>query len=101
MIRLDIDRGRPLPALHRMAVLLDRVGYRMGYVLQRRSHSGKGWHLEVQVSPEPGSAVETVALQAILGSDPGREAFNLRRARLVDQGKVSRYWRQRWNVFYA
>jgi hypothetical protein len=44
--------------------------------------------------------VETVALQLLCGSDPQREAYNLNRARQVDAGEVSDYWRVRWNVFY-
>jgi len=44
--------------------------------------------------------VETVALQLLCGSDPHREAYNLNRARQVDAGTVSPYWRARWNVFY-
>jgi hypothetical protein len=46
--------------------------------------------------------VEVVALQLLLGSDPLREAYYIARARAVDAGEVSRFWRQlkRWNVFY-
>jgi hypothetical protein len=57
--------------------------------------------LWVWVEPEPKTAVEVVALQLLFGSDPNREAYNLNRARLVDSGVVSDYWRERWNVLYG
>lgn len=42
---------------------------------------------------------ETVALQAILGSDFKREAFNLLRAHNL--GDAPTFWRDRWNVLYS
>lgn len=101
ILRLDIDAGRPLMTVHHMGWLLRRAGYRLRWLSQTRSPSGKGWHLEAQVSPTPRRAVEVVALQALLGSDPAREACNLQRARLVDAGRVPIFWRKRWNVLYS
>lgn len=100
ILRLDVDAPRRPLSVGRMAWLLRRAGYRLRWLSQRHSPGGKGWHLEVAVSPEPRLAVEVTALQTILGSDVAREACNLQRARLVDQGQVSRFWRQRWNVLY-
>jgi len=101
ILRVDIDAGRRLLTVHRMMWLLRRAGYRLRWVSQVRSPSGTGWHLEARVSPAPTRAVEVVALQALLGSDPAREACNLQRARLVDSGKISEFWRKRWNVLYS
>lgn len=42
--------------------------------------------------------VETICIQAILGSDPMRETLNLARVRAVPGGKLeSKYW----NILYA
>lgn len=101
ILRVDIDAGRRLLSLHRITWLLRRAGYRLQWLSQTRSPSGTGWHLEAQVSPMPRRAVEVVALQVLLGSDPAREACNLQRARLVDAGRVPIFWRKRWNVLYS
>jgi hypothetical protein len=100
VIRLDLDGWNGL-SLTRVTVLLRRMGYRPCWFSQTRSPNGKGWHCEIQVEPEPRTAMELVAIQAILGSDRGREAYNLERARLVDARKVSPFWRERWNVLYG
>lgn len=99
-LKIDVDGGRPL----RLAVLVQRLARARRSMLrmaQRRSPSGKGWHLWVWVRPAPRSAQEVVALQLLCGSDPEREAYNLNRASLVDRGRVPRYWWRRWNVLYA
>lgn len=83
-----------------MCWLLHRAGFALVTLKQSRSPSGRGWHVELEVTPEP-TPLEVVALQAILGSDRGREACNLHRARMVVSGRVrSKYWRERWNVLY-
>lgn len=57
-----------------------------------------GYHVVILV-PRRVAAVSVVALQAILGSDPKRESFNLVRARNLRA--VSPFWRrERWNVLY-
>jgi hypothetical protein len=98
VIRIDVDHRRPLP-LGRLAWLVTRAGYRLRWMTQRRSPSGRGWHCEIQVTPNP-TPLETVALQAILGSDRGREACNLSRARMVTGRRVPAWWASRWNVLY-
>lgn len=101
ILRLDLDGGRRPLGLARVCWLLRRASLRPVWLSQRRSPGGKGWHVEVQVRPAPRTAMEVTALQAALGSDPAREACNVNRARMVDRGKVSRWWRHRWNVLYG
>lgn len=98
-LKVDVDDGRPL----RVAELVRRLargGRKLVALGQRRSPGGHGWHLWIRVRPAPRTATETVALQLLCGSDPARESYNMNRARRVDQGKVSAYWRRRWNVLY-
>ena len=99
MIQLDIDAGVSVPRLSRLTRLTRRAGYRVTALSQTRSPSGKGWHLVLTVQPRP-SPLATVALQAILGSDKGREACNLYRVNRVMTGQVSAWWARRWNVLY-
>ncbi len=96
---IDVDHARPRK-LGRVLGLLGRAGYRVRSLSQWRSPSGRGWHLAIEISPRPATAVEVVALQLLAGSDPYREAYNLFRARRVDAGQVDRYWHERWNVLY-
>lgn len=98
LILLDVDKGMPVPTLGHLCLLLRRAGYRPVWVMQKRSRSGKGWHLVLRVSPLPRSPLEVVALQAILGSDVKREACNLQRARMLP--KMPRWAHRMWNVLY-
>jgi hypothetical protein len=77
---------------------LRRAGFRIVKLVQRPSPSGKGTHVVVRVSPRPASFETVVALQLLLGSDPMREACNLRRARLVR--RMPKWARQHVNVLY-
>lgn len=99
-LRLDLDGAR-LPLLE-IVRRLARAQRRVIALRETRSPSGRGWHQWILVRPAPRSAVEIVALQLLLGSDPLREAYNLCRAQAVDLKQVSRYWRvrDRWNVLY-
>lgn len=100
LLKLDVDEyTRPL-SIGTLCRRLRRAGYAMVWMSQRRSPGGRGWHIVCEVSPQPLIAEEVVALQACLGSDPAREACNLRRARLLRNPQVSAYWRERWNVLY-
>ena len=99
-LRLDYDGRRP-PKLTRAAWLLGRAGYRLDWWSECRSPGGKGWHVEAGLRPRPRTCVELVALQAVLGSDPAREACNVTRARMVDRRAVSPWWARRWNVLYV
>lgn len=99
-LRIDLD-GRRLP-LRVLMERLARANRRIVALGERQSPSGRGWHQWIHVRPAPRSAQEIVMLQLLLGSDPLREAYNMVRARAVDERKVSRYWRvrDRWNVLY-
>lgn len=98
-LHVDVDTVRKLRwgELDRRLAKANRL---LLWLVERRSPSGRGWHRWIGVWPPPASAVETVALQLLCGSDPHREAYNLNRARQVDAGTVSDYWKVRWNVFY-
>jgi len=45
--------------------------------------------------------MEVVAWQAVFGSDPNREAYNILRGGLVDERKIKGYWANAWNVLYG
>lgn len=97
-LKLDYDSGMAVPDRREIRRRLKRAGYRAVSINWRKSPSGVGRHVVIQLMPRPGSALEMVALQAILGSDPYREASNLQRAKnLAD---VPEWWRERWNVLY-
>lgn len=68
---------------------------------EQRSPSGRGWHQWVVLDPLPRSAMEVAALQLLFGSDPYREAYIIQRARVVDSGTASPFFRARWNVLYS
>jgi hypothetical protein len=64
----------------------------------RFDRTRRGWHVIIGVRKKIAPAL-IVAAQAILGSDPNREAFNVMRVQQLD--KVSPFWRKRFNVLYA
>jgi len=100
IVRVDVDAGRKPLTAKQICWRLRRGGYRLRWLSQRRSPSGTGWHLELQVTPAPRSCFEAVALQSVLGSDLAHEACNLNRARMVETGQVRGWWAKRWNVLY-
>lgn len=97
-LKLDIDEGRP-PGIAKLATILRRAGFRAVWASYVRSPGGSGWHVEIAVTPLP-SREDTVALQAMLGSDPLRESCNLRRVRAIRRGART-FWMERWNTLYA
>lgn len=98
ILKLDVDRMRK-PSASKFAHLLSRAGHSLLSVAYRRSPGGKGWHVWLEVEPRPRSMVEVIALQAILGSDPMREAVTLMRARGL---RRTPRWAWEWaNVLYA
>lgn len=99
VIKLDFDTSRR-PTVARMIDRLTRARLHLDWVVLARSPSGRGWHAWVGVFPPPKNAVQTVALQAILGSDPRREAYNFNRAFMVDAGQVPDWYQGQWNIFY-
>ena len=97
-MKLDIDKGMHRPKLHEIMRRLRRSGYKPVWMMETASPGGKGFHVVLALEPEPKTPQEVVAIQAILGSDPDREACNLRRAKIVH--RASKYWRERWNGQY-
>ena len=97
VLKLDVDQPRRLP-LREILAKLGRAGYELLALGESRSPGGKGWHYWLHVHPAPRSAMEVVALQAILGSDVYREACVLRRAQSL--GRVPSFARAWWNVLY-
>ncbi len=94
---LDFDNGAVLDE-SRLGFLLEtldeHVRFRAIYKTRR------GHHIEIELYGDyPPCSV--VAMQAILGSDPRRETFNLLRA--LQLGSAPKFWRQlgRWNTLYA
>jgi hypothetical protein len=97
VLKLDIDRQRR-PSLAHMAQLLNRAGYGLLDYEIHRSPGGRGWHCYLWVDPLPRTPMEVIALQAVLGSDPQREACNLLRARKM--WRTPGFARSWFNVLY-
>lgn len=97
-VRLDMDRKRR-PDPWWIEKMLARAGYILIGYQEARSPSGNGWHVMLDVEPRPRTALEVVALQLLLGSDPYREAMQFHRARAF--ARVPHWMRDAWNVLYA
>jgi hypothetical protein len=63
---------------------------------QRTRH---GWHVVVDLNMRL-SPAETIALQAVCGSDRKREALDLMREIALARGKYPRFWIRRFNILY-
>ena len=102
LLLLDYDDHSPPPLLVIRAVLM-RAGYKVVEARKKPSRSGKGWHCLLTLDREVDTAMETVALQAVCGSDQFREACNITRARAVDSlpDGIDKSWLARWNVLYG
>lgn len=96
-VKLDVDAGAIFDS-REAARLLRRAGYQWECLSQRRSPSGKGWHIVLYIVPRPRCPCEVVALQLLLGGDRNREAMQLHRARHFDD--APRFMRDAWNVLY-
>ncbi len=99
IIKLDIDKGMDRPELRSVCYRLWRAGYKVIAMSEKVSPGGHGWHITLELRPRPKSPLEVVAIQAILGSDPMREACNLSRANVWDD--CPPFMRDRWNVLYV
>lgn len=97
VVKLDIDSYNR-PHLGAIESKLLRGGYVWTAMDVLRSPSGRGWHVLIEVEPRPRSVMEVVALQAILGSDPWREAMQMVRAKAFPM--VPDFMRNAWNVLY-
>lgn len=94
---LDLD-GRAVPRVfwRRLRHAVRTWQLRVEHV--RYDRTRRGWHVIVRLR-ETLDPVAIVAAQAILGSDPKREIFNLLR---VDRlGRTATFWRTRWNTLYS
>lgn len=98
-VRLLLDYDGPLPvALVARVSQCTRIVFGRAPTAVSCRRTVRGWHVVVVV-PGRATAVTIVACQAVLGSDPYREMFNLRRARRL--AAVPRRWRRAWNVLYG
>lgn len=94
--KLDIDGALPPDIVQSICWTLHKLDNAPELV--RIDRTARGWHVTVWLQRKV-SATELVAVQAILGSDPRREVFNLVRVRKL--AEVPPCWVQRWNVLYS
>lgn len=97
-LRIDWDAESDRLPIARVRALIERAGHDVKRWERRKSPSTKGWHLRIELRKKP-AAMEVVALQLLLGSDPLREASNIRRAKGLRRAPL--FWRHRWNVLYT
>lgn len=62
--------------------------------------TARGWHLIIVFPRQCMEMAELVTLQAVLGSDPMREALNLMRTIQMRKYKLPAYWQSRSNILY-
>lgn len=98
LVKLDYDAGDPIPFYMDLFSRLRRAGHTVQGWKVRRSPGGEGWHMKLVIDPPAETPTGLVALQALCGSDPHREASNLLRARALDD--MPDDLRTRWNVLY-
>jgi hypothetical protein len=98
LLKVDWDADSEKLTRGLMEWRLRRAGFRIVRLIERKSPSGKGTHLVARVAPRPESFEIVVALQLLLGSDPMREACNLRRA--VRVRRMPAWTRKHVNVLY-
>lgn len=96
VLRLDYDRPRlPRGFYWRVVSTCRTLGLRPVLVVVERTR--RGWHGKVLLSRRCSPAT-VVALQAILGSDPHRETFNLKRVRALRRAPTG--LRDRYSVLF-
>jgi hypothetical protein len=96
-ILLDYDMARPVPNLIRILSRIRIVGLTAKWVSYSRTK--RGWHVALGIN-YPLIPSESVALQAVLGSDLARETMNLRRAIAIRVHGVTPHWKKRWNILF-
>jgi hypothetical protein len=89
---------RRVPRVRPMFAVLRTIGLRP--VLLRTDRTRRGWHVLIKLSRALQPA-ETVAVQALLGSDSRRESLNLMRAMSVVRRDPGPFWRRRWNLLFS
>lgn len=93
MIFCDFDTPR-CPSMWEINRVFHILDIRPRYV--RFDRTRRGWHIIIEL-PKPLEKAATVALQAILGSDPRRETLNLMRALSI---RWDAFNERRWNVLF-
>jgi len=98
MLRLDYDHCNTFSktALTRRSRL---AGVRILRIRSRRSPSLTGWHVLVFLQGHF-RPMERIALQAILSSDPAREALNFRRVKALGEKAAIKWEGKLWNVLF-
>ena len=96
VLRMDYDGRIPARSYARLVSALRWLRLRPLAAVYRRT--ARGWHCKVALTRRCQPLV-VVALQAILGSDPKREVFNLLRARALPH--VPAEWRSRYSVLFG
>jgi len=95
LLYLDIDGELPRRIQDRIAMFCRILKWPLRTI--RLDKTQRGWHVIAEVGKRL-NPLTIVAAQAILGSDPHREMFNLHRARQLRF--VPKEWKSQWNVLY-
>lgn len=98
LLYLDFDHAVPRTLAGQLGAWVAPL-WRRRVLWRRYDRTRHGWHVVIALSGTI-TPLECVAMQAVLGSDPRREAYNVVRARAVARGDVPAFWRTRWNVLY-
>jgi hypothetical protein len=93
MVYCDYDRPTP-PSMWELNRVFHILDIRPQYI--RFDRTRHGWHVVIRL-PRALDKLATVALQAVLGSDPRRETLNLMRALSV---KWDAHNSRRWNILF-
>jgi hypothetical protein len=97
VLMLDFDFRR-VPRVRPLWSVLRVVGLRPTWI--RTDRTRRGWHVIIGLTSRLQPA-ETVALQAILGSDDRREALNLMRVIAIRKNPPAAFWKNRWNLLFS
>lgn len=95
--KIMCDYDMPAPPKVALQSLAHTLGLTVGWV--RWDRTRRGWHLIVRFH-QALTLAETIAAQAILGSDRARERLNLARA-ISLRLHPSKYWERRANILYS
>lgn len=93
---IDVD-SHAVPRLRKVWTVLRMCDLRPRSIECHRTR--RGWHLLI-VLTRTLLPSERVALQAVLGSDPWREALNLMRVLSIRKAGAPDFWINRWNLLY-
>jgi hypothetical protein len=99
VLKIDWDSHEEALTVGDIVRRLRWAGFRLEWWREDFSPSGSGRHLVLRLAPRPKNPYVIVALQAILGSDPYREAANVQRVRSLPT--MPRWARRMWNTLYT